>query len=266
MENLVTLSCPSCGGTLEVSPNRSVLICRHCGNSHLIKRNEGEIYLESYACCPLCGRNDRAEKVSAILRRSRQTIHTTHRITNDSPTPTSATSQNISTNQTAVSDLAKHLMPPNKPHKTQEPRPETLISDDRIFLFSTIYPSGVALFLILMFFYFFSSGIPSLSTSQFLYLIFFIEVAACGFLIHFFIQRSKDMKQENESIKYRNKQAIENWHAQKVNQRTEWEKAIQRWNKLYYCNRDDCVFVPNEETWAPISMMNTYLYQSPKEE
>jgi len=40
-----------------------------------------------------------------------------------------------------------------------------------------------------------------------------------------------------------------------------WQKARSRWEKLYYCERDDIVFVPGEMTSASVANMNTYLYQ-----
>jgi hypothetical protein len=40
-----------------------------------------------------------------------------------------------------------------------------------------------------------------------------------------------------------------------------WEKAMQRWNNLYYCFRDDCVFVPGSEDFSPIAEMRDFLYR-----
>ncbi len=68
MGDLLTLICPSCGGKLEVNGNESALVCKHCGSEHLIQRDGGSVTLESFARCPKCGRNDRVEKVSVILR------------------------------------------------------------------------------------------------------------------------------------------------------------------------------------------------------
>ena len=68
MGELITLSCPSCGGELEVNSNTSVLKCKYCGIEHLVRRDYGAVSLESYARCPKCGRNDRVEKVTSILR------------------------------------------------------------------------------------------------------------------------------------------------------------------------------------------------------
>ncbi|MCK6630136.1 MAG: hypothetical protein L6R45_33795 [Anaerolineae bacterium] len=40
-----------------------------------------------------------------------------------------------------------------------------------------------------------------------------------------------------------------------------WEKAMERWEKLYYCYRNDCVFLAGEQESVPISEMNQLLYQ-----
>lgn len=67
MSDFITLSCPNCGGKLEVSPSTLSLVCQHCGVEHLVRREAGSILLEGFARCPMCNRNDRAERVSAIV-------------------------------------------------------------------------------------------------------------------------------------------------------------------------------------------------------
>jgi hypothetical protein len=36
MSNLITLTCPSCGGRLEVTNNTERYVCAHCGNAHIV--------------------------------------------------------------------------------------------------------------------------------------------------------------------------------------------------------------------------------------
>jgi hypothetical protein len=36
MSDLITLTCPSCGGRLEVTNNTERYVCAHCGNSHIV--------------------------------------------------------------------------------------------------------------------------------------------------------------------------------------------------------------------------------------
>jgi len=41
----------------------------------------------------------------------------------------------------------------------------------------------------------------------------------------------------------------------------QWTAAIQKWNELYYCARDDGVFTPHGSQFIPASQLNDYLYQ-----
>jgi hypothetical protein len=44
-------------------------------------------------------------------------------------------------------------------------------------------------------------------------------------------------------------------------QMPKWELAMTRWNKLYYCARDDGVFDPDERTFIEVEQMMNYLYR-----
>jgi hypothetical protein len=39
-----------------------------------------------------------------------------------------------------------------------------------------------------------------------------------------------------------------------------WKRALARWDQLYYCYRDDGVFLPNHAVFVPIAQMKQYLY------
>ena len=45
MADLVTLSCPSCGGPLEIASGIDRFACAHCGNEHMVKRGGGVVTL-----------------------------------------------------------------------------------------------------------------------------------------------------------------------------------------------------------------------------
>jgi predicted RNA-binding Zn-ribbon protein involved in translation (DUF1610 family) len=45
MSEFITLSCPSCGGKLEITNSIERFACANCGNEHLVKRQGGAIYL-----------------------------------------------------------------------------------------------------------------------------------------------------------------------------------------------------------------------------
>ena len=46
MPDFVTLTCPKCGGKLQITPDLDRFACAHCGNEHLVKRAEGVVALQ----------------------------------------------------------------------------------------------------------------------------------------------------------------------------------------------------------------------------
>lgn len=40
----------------------------------------------------------------------------------------------------------------------------------------------------------------------------------------------------------------------------QWKRALARWEQLYYCYRDDGVFLPHHAVLVPIAQMKQYLY------
>lgn len=49
MGDFVTLTCPTCGGKLQITPDIDRFACVHCGNEHIVKRSEGVIALQPLA-------------------------------------------------------------------------------------------------------------------------------------------------------------------------------------------------------------------------
>jgi DNA-directed RNA polymerase subunit RPC12/RpoP len=49
MGDFVTLTCPTCGGKLQITPYIDRFACTHCGNEHLVKRSEGVIAIQPLA-------------------------------------------------------------------------------------------------------------------------------------------------------------------------------------------------------------------------
>ena len=43
--DIVTLSCPSCGGKLQITADIERFACGHCSNEHIVKRAGGIIAL-----------------------------------------------------------------------------------------------------------------------------------------------------------------------------------------------------------------------------
>ena len=40
-----------------------------------------------------------------------------------------------------------------------------------------------------------------------------------------------------------------------------WQHAMAKWNDLYYCSRDDTVFLPSARQQAPAAQLMWLLYQ-----
>jgi DNA-directed RNA polymerase subunit RPC12/RpoP len=49
MADFVTLTCPTCGGKLQITPDIDRFACTHCGNEHLVKRGQGVIAIQPLA-------------------------------------------------------------------------------------------------------------------------------------------------------------------------------------------------------------------------
>jgi ribosomal protein S27E len=45
MSDFVTLTCPSCGGRLQITADTDRFACSHCGNDHVVKRSGGIVTL-----------------------------------------------------------------------------------------------------------------------------------------------------------------------------------------------------------------------------
>lgn len=45
MSDFITLSCPSCGGRLEITKDMDRFVCAHCGNEQIVRRAGGTISL-----------------------------------------------------------------------------------------------------------------------------------------------------------------------------------------------------------------------------
>jgi predicted membrane protein len=75
--------------------------------------------------------------------------------------------------------------------------------------------------------------------------------------IYFIPMESKSRKKREREY---NQQLAE--RKQKLDQqKNNTLKAIKRWGLLYYCERDDCVFIPGENISASASQMNDILYK-----
>ncbi len=49
------------------------------------------------------------------------------------------------------------------------------------------------------------------------------------------------------------------WEKENASVLRDWHTAVNRWENLYFCHRDDVIFIPGEGTYATIEKLNEYL-------
>lgn len=269
---IVSLQCPNCGGSLRVGKNLTNYKCEFCGMDHLVKHIDGGISLESYARCPVCNRNDKAEKVSSIIRSQ---VKETESVTYQ----TKVTYKQVGTKMMPVeekievpiksiesSDLAKQLSPPEKP--ILGPPPSSNVGCSSWSLGCSIVLFMIGVFLFVLFSYL--SINPSISEGVdgagiFASVVMVIISGAIslipvgvGILILMKLRPKEIEKKNNKRIEAENEINSYNEKVRVTNQA--WEYAMDRYERLYYCQRDDCVFIPGENTSSPITKLKEYLF------
>lgn len=192
--------------------------------------------------CPECGKDDKLEKVSAILARE------THEFSGgswetevyvDKKGKKHSEDHYVPYSGTQKSVLAQRLSPPSKPNAGLN-LPNLvgiiLLGLAVVFIFMGLCGVGIARERnSALAFYSIICGSPALVSG------------AAGVVILMV-----------NGPKYRAKLA----HVQQV-EIPRWERVMERWNQLYYCSRDDCVFIPstNQAVPVPVSQMRDYLYE-----
>jgi hypothetical protein len=257
---LIPAICPMCGGKLQVDPSADTLICQFCNTEHIIRRTvSGTINLEAFARCPLCKRNDQVEKVSAILNKqtSQSDGYTPQQeVYSDSDGHAHSRTVNVPTHTTHKTDLARRLDPPQEP---DEPKGGcvwiifviAIILSVPVFVCTFMGIAGIS--------FGFSPLFGKESLAQILVFIpplFCASIAALFILIIMFLVW-KYSKKKDEARVIQEKIIF----AQKYR---DWQQAYSRYVNLYYCGRDDIVFIPGEKTSANVVHMMEYLYTIPR--
>lgn len=209
VNDFITMSCPSCGGNLSISPNMPTLICQYCGVEHMIRREAGSVLLESFARCPQCSRNDKVQKVSAVLASQPYT------------------------------PLAQKLSPPDMPIAPTQPQPpmhKTQVTSSVV--------ASIVLGLIILLGYFLVKETLFLCSG--LFVIAFGVVPALDE-----VRQQEQRKRDYQSWK----QGVQNYEKAMVS----WNLEIELWRELYYCARDDSVFVLGNKIFAPSSQITSYV-------
>jgi len=227
MDNFITLSCPNCGGNLILSPNTSTMKCNHCNSDHIVREGSNGFFLEAFAKCPICMRNDKVEKVSTIV--SSQTseligVTIEKRTYTDNDGYHHTTNEKVPFSGSQSSLLAKRL----------SPAPPPIIDESHVA--SNIY------YFIMGFWIFF--GVISS------WMIITLPMSiGLGYLFWWLgknkrIEEDKRIKEQEQKVEYHKKK---------------WKRYMPFWNKLYYCYRDDRVFFPGQDYFAISEKMEEFL-------
>ncbi len=238
MTTFASLSCQRCGARLKPSANPSVYKCEHCGQEYLYASNTSAS-AGGYAACPVCGRNDRAEKVSAIITGQTQhlsgtTLQTTsyqdnkgNWVTTTSPAPFSGTQ---------VSALARALSRPTAP---QAPSKTTIY----FYRFCEVFYAGAFVLTLLWLIADLSrpEGTPGLAAAV---------CAAAGVFIFVF---ERDIRKRSR--------AYDAAKQQFPAETARWQRACKVWDQMYYCARDDVVFLPGTRLSAPSGQAQDFVYR-----
>ena len=80
MVDFIALTCPSCGGGLEIPDGAITFSCKHCGTQYMVKNTEGAISLSVLG--ELKGIRSGTDKTASELaiKRLNEDIATAHRV------------------------------------------------------------------------------------------------------------------------------------------------------------------------------------------
>lgn len=221
MNDFVTLKCPSCGGKLTVKKNSPTYVCEYCGTEHKLREED----IEYFSRCPKCHRNDRVEKLTAILNKQDQ--------------------------------LAMKFRPPENlkavkyhrlidTNKADKPLDWIAIDEKQESLFTKkgkLFGVGSFLAFVVSIFLFSNNeqGLVILIST----LLLLGSIALIVFAVINWIKGKKDYNKYQKE--FMNQKLIQT------------QKLRKRYDEIYYCQRDDILFVPGEEGFAQSSNYEEFL-------
>jgi hypothetical protein len=213
----------------------------------------------------MCSRNDRVEKVTAIISSHTQKVTQTEQrveeIAGDQGQRRLRTVE-VPVTRTQMSDLASRLAPPEV--RSPVPMPQKP-SSGGLLTFGIVLVAMAVLFGVPgAICTLFASGEPAADTTEVVAGILatsvvcvlpLVLVLGVGVGLILWGRKRRQASWEKYEVELAEAQAV-NERARQV-----WNRARARWESLYYCHRDDCVFIPNKGTCAPLTQMREYLYR-----
>lgn len=294
MTDFITLSCPACGGTLKIDKDAKYFTCEYCGRYHIIQPEDNEFY----AKCPLCKRNDKVEKVTTKFIQYSQRFpqpESPEQTLFYSPKP----QPKFPPKPKVIQKPADHFDEFKKNHssiiKQDKDYQKTKAKKGmRLFILLIIPPIFVvSLFATVLNLE--KSFLQDLLLSIELFLGAYWVFALFSWFLSLLSKMSKapainkklkaeyDLawqkyeKSQQELTSWNNEvrkleEAQQEWEIYKTNYDLEfnqkkaqmmkaYEIALDRYNQSYYCQRDDCIFIPGEPGYAPSSRFTEFLYQ-----
>jgi len=261
MSDFVTLSCPSCGGKLNVQKNSLAYICEYCGTEHKLREED----VESFGRCPKCHRNDRVEKITAIVNRHDQ-------LAQKFLTPESLSIDKILDRpDIAIQRKLNSLEFSSTPERILENVPNDSFEkkSKRYFLAMTVL---ICLAFIFMFMW--RKNVIGLLLLSLLSLLGSLILAIFGVMnsIKGAREKMKFTKMNEEKLLqeyfYRKSVLEKEYRTQKrnvMNQKAIISRKIKiRFDQMYYCHRDDLLFIPGETGSASCNDYERYLTQGLK--
>jgi len=221
--------------------------------------------------CPICGLQDMVQKVSAIVSgQTNQTrwISTESEIYTDDKGKSQTRYVSVPHNATWTSHLAQKLFPPEQPVLNKG----CSVNVVNLFLYYVliaivgpmILQGLCGIFWVPLSIIYGETEykfVNNLGATPKIILTIGIEVFICLLLIGLFFLFKIILKMiQKES---RNREEYKQLQAEKFNQEEmpKWRSAMNRWNNLYYCKRDDLIFIPGEGTSDSIDNMMDYIYK-----
>jgi len=226
MNELITLICPSCGGKLTVQKGASTYVCDYCGQTHRL-RNED---VEAFSRCPVCHRNDKVEKLTSIYKRQ-------DNLARAFPLPEAP--------PFVIAELTDQQNPGVvKPFAIEPELKFVSIKKKQVraaFDMELIF--GIAFIVTLI-------SNPDKFLLPVLFLLLTLATLVFGII--------NDIKGQTDEKRVQ--AAIDEQVPLVLSSTTE------RYNTIYYCQRDDVIFIPGEEGPVPASEYVHFLYKPLVEE
>ena len=227
MAELTELTCPNCGAKLERVGDAAQAQCPHCGSQLLVERKAIAVAPAESSSCPKCDKGDLVRKVSTVHRAGLSSGFYSGHVWTDEGLDSVSLSGHT---QTALSRL---FNPP------KEPRSRT---------WGGIALVAFGLWCLAALSPLFCYGLFSLFVRFELAGLALVAVAVLIGLLYVFLPLWFGLRKVNSK---RLRFPVE---------KARWERAKHRWERLYYCARDDGVFIPGETPFIPIGRIQEFLY------